>query len=145
MVPNNSITVWVRPTHRPCSEHKLRNFKARYLTKKQTIREYSNLGKFAHFNSTKSKWFTTFVPHCPNMSTHVWSVSSLSSGPWNCAIYARYTAHRHAFIMWVVQKHLLSFSWALQTLTDTSAWHHHLVTFDRQSAWYDIDSIILWL
>jgi hypothetical protein len=34
---------------------KLRNFKARYLTMKLTIREYSNLGKFAHLNSTKSK------------------------------------------------------------------------------------------
>ncbi len=25
------------------------------------------------------------------MSTHVWSVQSLSRGPWNCAIYARHT------------------------------------------------------
>jgi len=39
----------------PCGEHKLRNFKARYLTMKHTIREYSNLGKIAHLNSTKSK------------------------------------------------------------------------------------------
>jgi len=30
-----------------CSEHKLRNFKARYLTKKQTIREYSCFGNLA--------------------------------------------------------------------------------------------------
>ncbi len=39
----------------PCGEHKLRNFKASYLTMKKTIREYSNLGKIAHLNSTKSK------------------------------------------------------------------------------------------
>jgi hypothetical protein len=31
----------------PCGEHKLRNFKARYLTMKPTIREYSCLGKLA--------------------------------------------------------------------------------------------------
>jgi hypothetical protein len=31
----------------PCGEHKLRNFKARYLTMKQTIREYSCLGNLA--------------------------------------------------------------------------------------------------
>jgi hypothetical protein len=33
-------------THCQCGEHKLRNFKARYLTMKLTIREYSCLGKF---------------------------------------------------------------------------------------------------
>ena len=38
----------------PCGEHKLRNFKARYLTMKHAIREYSNLGTIAHLNSTKS-------------------------------------------------------------------------------------------
>ncbi len=31
----------------PCGEHKLRNFEARYLTMKQTIREYSCLGNLA--------------------------------------------------------------------------------------------------
>jgi len=37
----------VKPTFQNhCGEHKLRNFKARYLTTKLTMREYSRLGQF---------------------------------------------------------------------------------------------------
>jgi hypothetical protein len=53
--PRGETITGLRKYGHPCGEHKLRNFKARYLTMKQTIREYSNLGKIAHLNSTKSK------------------------------------------------------------------------------------------
>jgi len=51
----SSFQIFVWGPSEPCGEHKLRNFKARYLTMKQTICEYSNLWKIAHLNSTKSK------------------------------------------------------------------------------------------
>ncbi len=45
----------------PCGEHKLRNFKARDLTMKQTIREYSCFGQFGtmtvnHFDFVEFKF-----------------------------------------------------------------------------------------
>ena len=89
------------------------------------------------------------------MSTHVWSFSSLSSGPWNCAIYARHTAcyssceldrhiiimlssscefwhahHHHAIIILWVRNAIHLVSW-----TDTSSsCYHHIVSAECYSS-----------
>jgi hypothetical protein len=94
----------------------------------------------------KIKMIQSLCQIAPNVSTHVWSVSSLSSGPWNCAIYARHNA-RHATILWVRQtlRHAIIL-WVRQTLRHAiiiilrelyihidmlSSWYHHRVTWLR--------------